>query len=149
MLQPRPLTEADAPRLWLLDQQCFAPGIAYSREEITLHLRNPRQPFHRAIEIGEELAGFILTARTRARGHVITLDVAPKFRQQRIGRTLMEAAEQFHLAHGASGMQLEVAVNNAQALAFYTRAGYAVIRTLPRYYSEDLDGLLLHKDFAG
>ncbi|HEY7855264.1 MAG TPA: N-acetyltransferase [Terriglobales bacterium] len=148
MLQPRPLSEADAPQLWRLDQQCFAPGIAYSQEEIRAHLRNPRQPYHRGIEVGEELAGFILTVRTRGRGHVITLDVAPSFRQRGIGRTLMAAAEQYHLANGATGMQLEVAVNNAGALAFYTRAGYNVIRTLPRYYSEDLDGLLLHKDFA-
>jgi ribosomal protein S18 acetylase RimI-like enzyme len=36
-------------------------------------------------------------------------------------------------------------VDNISALSFYKRQGYTVIRTLPRYYSNGVDALVLEK----
>ena len=49
----------------------------------------------------------------------------------------------------SSGCQvicLETAVDNAAAIAFYKRHGYDVIETVPRYYSNGVDALVLEKD---
>lgn len=137
---------ADAPRLWALDQECFAEGIAYSREEIEAVLR-AAGGFHRGIELGGELAAFILTLRRPRRGHVITVDVAPAHRRAGLGRQLLLASEEHYTRTGAVGMSLEAAVNNAAALQFYGRLGYRIERRLPGYYARDLDGLRMIKDF--
>jgi ribosomal-protein-alanine N-acetyltransferase len=144
----RPLAPSDLPALFALDQRCFPPGIAYSQREIRDALRLAPRGFHLACSAAASLAGFILTLRRADRGHVITIDVAPEFRRHGIGQRLLAAAEDFYRRTGARGMRLEAAVDNQPALAFYSRFGYRVIRTLPRYYSPRLDAVLLHKDWA-
>lgn len=143
----RPLIAADLPQLYALDQRCFAPGIAYSREEIAACLRHPGG-FHRGVESEGRLAGFILSQPRGQFGHVITVDVEPACRRQGVGEALMRAAAEHYRQRGARGMVLEAAVNNAAALAFYARLGYRVERTLPGYYAEDLDGLRLRCEWA-
>jgi ribosomal protein S18 acetylase RimI-like enzyme len=41
---------------------------------------------------------------------------------------------------------LETAVDNVAALAFYKRHSYDVVKTIPRYYSNGVDALLLEKN---
>lgn len=142
------LTPADSLRLWQLDQRCFPPGIAYSESEIREVLLQAGRGFHAATEVEGALAGFILTLLHRGRGHVITLDVAPEFRRQGVGRRLLAAAERHYARRGVGGMRLEAAVNNHAALRFYARLGYQPVRLLPGYYAADLDGLLLRKDWT-
>lgn len=144
----RPLTPADLPALFALDQRCFPPGIAYSQREIREALRLAPHGFHLAAFARTTLAGFILTLRRAGRGHVITIDVAPEFRRRGIGRRLLAAAEAFYRRAGARGMRLEAAADNAAAFAFYAGLGYRTVRVLPRYYTPRLDGVLLHKDWA-
>jgi ribosomal protein S18 acetylase RimI-like enzyme len=45
-----------------------------------------------------------------------------------------------------SDVRLETAVDNLSALAFYKRHGYSVMDTIPRYYSNGVDALLLDKN---
>lgn len=107
-----------------------------------------RRGFQLAAEACGSLAAFILTEPERGRGHVITVDVAPEHRRGGVGLALMQAAEDHYRAMGARGMSLEVAVNNAGALAFYARLGYRVARILRDYYAADLDALRLEKPLA-
>lgn len=144
----RSLNLADAEALFVLDQRCFVPGIAYSKAEIKEILAAAARGFHVALEREGALLGFILTLHHHGRGHVITVDVAPEHRREGVGQALMRAAEKFYREQGARGMRLEVAVNNQAAQRFYERLGYGVVRRLPRYYHAALDGLLLHKDWA-
>jgi len=37
-------------------------------------------------------------------------------------------------------------VDNIAALSFYKRHGFNVVKTIPRYYSNGVDALLLEKD---
>jgi len=110
----------------------------------------PEQPI--ASSTSEEtevtgILGFLVGERTpRGRGHIITIDVRERGRRQGVGSALLRAAEeQFRLAR-SHAIRLETAVDNLSALSFYKRHGYAVIRTIPRYYSNGVDALLLEKD---
>ncbi|MGH9392753.1 MAG: GNAT family N-acetyltransferase [Terriglobales bacterium] len=148
-MQMRALGGDDATALHELDQRCFPPGIAYSRGEIDAAL-GARDGFHRGAFVQGALAGFILTAPTRSgAGHVITVDVDARQRRAGIGRALLLAAEAHYRERAARAMRLEVAVNNAPALAFYAGLGYRVVRALPGYYARDLDGLRLEKSLPG
>lgn len=58
------------------------------------------------------------------RGWVNYLAVAPAYRQQAIGRRLMDEAEQRLLALGCPKINLQVRSSNEAVLAFYRRLGY-------------------------
>ena len=45
-------------------------------------------------------------------------------------------------------IELETAVDNVSALAFYKRHGYSVVKTFPRYYSNGMDALVLEKNLV-
>ena len=149
----------DLETLFQVDQQCFATGIAYSLMELATYIRG-RNSFTLVAErevASEETAarvsdvssivGFLVAHySSRGAGHIITIDVLPAFRRAGIGTKLLHGAEERLRTKGCHAVALETAVDNRTALAFYKRRGYYVQGTIPRYYPNNLDALVLKKD---
>lgn len=135
--------------LWTVDQRCFAPGIAYPRRELAAYVQR-RGAFTVVAEKAAKpnpIAGFIVAESSRRGvGHIITIDVLPESRRTGLGSKLLEAAETRLSQANCHTVVLETAVDNASALAFYKRHQYSVVKTLPRYYSNGVDALVLEKD---
>ena len=154
MLRVRESGLDDFDQLWRIDQQCFSSGIAYSREELSQYMRI-RGAFTLAGESEDgavkfHITGFVLATRDRrGTGRIITIDVLEEARRHGLGSRLLEAAETRLREQGCTRVLLEVAVDNAAAIAFYKRHQYAVLKTLPRYYLDTLDALLMEKKLAG
>lgn len=140
----------DLESLWRLDQSCFEEGISYSKAELQQYV-DLKNTFTLIAETAESdlrersICGFIIAHRRRGGyGHILTIDVDPNLRQQRIGTRLLAAAHERLSREGCHTMFLETAVNNLGAIAFYKRHGYTVVRTLPRYYqATGMDAFLL------
>lgn len=139
--------------LWNIDQKCFAPGIAYSRRELSIYIRR-RESFTVVAESssgksqsqGSEIVGFIVAeASSRRIGHIISIDVLPSARRFGIGSKLLGSAEERLRSDGCRAVVLETAVDNVSALSFYKRHFYHVIKAVPRYYSNGTDALVLEK----
>ena len=139
----------DFETLWRIDQECFPPGIAYSRQELKIYVRR-RSSFTMVAEAeaDRKIAGFIVAYGGLA-GHIITIDVVTAARRAGVGSQLLQAAEARLLEGGSKAVGLETAVDNAAALAFYKRHGYHVVSTWPRYYSNGVDALVMKKDLGG
>jgi ribosomal protein S18 acetylase RimI-like enzyme len=143
----RDYDRADFGKVLKLDQECFPEGIAYDRQELYHYLTRPGVIAIVAEEEGGELGGFIVVNRTRAGGaHVITIDVAAEHRRHGLGSKLMALAEIKLMRLACPLIQLEVAIDNKPAIHFYKRHGYSVIKTLPRYYLNSVDALVMLKD---
>jgi [ribosomal protein S18]-alanine N-acetyltransferase len=136
----------DFETLWGIDQECFPPGISYSRQELKSYI-NRRGAFTLVVSdpTAGRAAGFIVV-HGGAAGHVITIDVAEAHRRSGMGSLLLQAAEDRLRAAGCGSVGLETAVDNLAALAFYKRHGYNVIRVWPRYYSNGVDALVMKKE---
>ena len=150
--------------LWRIDQQCFAPGISYSRLELATYLQRPgafalvadRSEVSQTGTLGRTVnqgrpatmtVGFIVAETgSRGTGHIITIDVLPGARSEGVGSQLLRAAEERLRVLCCQSVILETAVDNKSALAFYKRHHYTVIKTLPRYYSNGVDAFVLKKD---
>ena len=138
----------DFETLWRMDQECFPPGISYSKQELKTYIRR-RGSFTlvaRAVDENNPL-GFIVV-HDGLTGHVITIDVDAKARRAGVGSSLLRAAEDRLRASRCRTVQLETAVDNLSALSFYKRHGYNVLRTWPRYYSNGVDALVMRKDLS-
>ncbi|HKN35038.1 MAG TPA: N-acetyltransferase [Terriglobales bacterium] len=152
----------DFETLWRIDQQCFAPGISYSRPELAAYMHaagsftlvaesqetpNTESPVGSATSGSGEIIGFLVGhANRRGAGHIITIDVLPQARRSGIGSRLLLAAEERLRAAHCSMVRLETAVDNTSALTFYKRHNYSLLRTIPRYYPGGLDAFVLQKN---
>jgi ribosomal-protein-alanine N-acetyltransferase len=144
----RDFRSEDFETLWLMDQECFAPGIAYSKPELKAYIRHRGSiTLVAADQEAGSTQGFIVAHRGPV-GHIITIDVATEARRSGVGSILLNAAEERLRSGGSHAVSLETAVDNVGALSFYKRHGYSVIRTWPRYYSNGVDALVLRKELA-
>ena len=134
----------DLETLWRIDQECFPPGISYSRLELKLYMRHVSSFTLVAADGAGKIAGFIV-AHGGPNGHIITIDVIASARRSGVGSLLLRTAEQRLHSAGSRSVGLETAVDNASALSFYKRHGYDIIKTWPRYYSNGVDALVLEK----
>jgi ribosomal-protein-alanine N-acetyltransferase len=138
----------DFETLWQIDQECFPPGISYSRQELKVYVRR-RGSFTLVAtsSADDKIAGFIV-AYGGLTGHIITIDVIAAARRSGVGSLLLRAAEDRLREAGSKAVGLETAVDNAAALAFYKCRGYHVVSTWPRYYSNGVDALVMKKNLS-
>jgi [ribosomal protein S18]-alanine N-acetyltransferase len=150
--------------LWRIDQQCFEPGISYSRLELATYLQ--RSGAFTLVADAPEVShagmlgwtanqgrpavvpvGFIVAETgSRGTGHIITIDVLPSARGKGVGSLLLQASEERLRDLRCVSVILETAADNRPALSFYKRHHYTVVKTLPRYYSNGVDAFVLKKD---
>jgi ribosomal-protein-alanine N-acetyltransferase len=162
----RDFRRQDFDSLWRIDQECFAPGIAYSRAELAAYIRlrgaftvvaesappertqaNPASDNKPIEESPSRVLGFIVAqANRRGIGHILTIDVPDEHRRFGIGSNLLAAAEDRLRAAPCRSVVLETAVDNSGALAFYKGHQYSVVKTIPRYYSNSVDAFVLEKE---
>jgi len=134
----------DFSTLFRLDQSCFPAGIAYSKTTLRYFLSLRCADCLVAME-DAHIAGFILTEENPPLAHVITLDVAEKFRRQGIGSALLAESERNLALRGVRHVLLETATNNDAGVAFWQRHGYRIEATLKRYYLSRLDAYEMRK----
>jgi ribosomal-protein-alanine N-acetyltransferase len=130
--------DADFSALCKIDEDCYAPEVAYSRRTMRAFLRLPGAECLVAEEAGE-IQGFILTDRDGPAGHIITLDVAPRTQRRGIGTALLGAAHASLARHGVREVELEASTVNDAAIAFWERHGYRSCGVLPNYYQNGED----------
>lgn len=141
----------DFDTLYAIDQTCFPSGISYSRSELSysIDLRNTFTVVAETSGRQPHIAGFLVGQKHgKGTGHIVTIDTLVQHRRSGLGSLLMDTAESRLVALGCNAIVLEVAVDNAPAIAFYKRLGYFVLKTIPRYYQGRLDALMMAKRVA-
>ena len=108
-----------------LHAAAFAPERGWSAEEIAALLAHPLVTAHVAA------AGFALTRTVADESELLTLAVAPEARRQGVGRALVA---RWLGGLGGARAFLEVAADNAGAIALYEAAGFEVSGIRRGYY---------------
>ncbi|MEJ0018327.1 MAG: GNAT family N-acetyltransferase [Acetobacteraceae bacterium] len=131
-------TPFHAPALAAIHAAAFPPREAWGADAISLQLALPG-----AFGLVDSRGGMLLGRVAADEAEVLTLAVAPAVRRQGIGAALLAAAKAAAAARGARALFLEVATNNAAALALYLRAGFIEVGRRRRYYADSSDALVL------
>jgi [ribosomal protein S18]-alanine N-acetyltransferase len=134
----------DFAQLHKLDQECFPPGIAYSKWSLHYYLSLPGADCL-VTEEGKQLAGFILAEDHPPLGHIITLDVAEKFRKRGVGTMLLQEMEEHFVFRGVESVLLETSVENKSGIAFWEKHGYRTEAVVKKYYLGKIDAFEMRK----
>ena len=134
----RSYTPSDFNNLYVIDQACYEPRIAYSRTELRQYLRFPGADCVLAEawrdHSAPEVIGFCITAHKDRSGYIITMDVLPEFRRRGCGSMLLVEAEARLTAAGVREIGLETATDNSVAIAFWQKHGYRKSGVRKNYY---------------
>lgn len=133
----RAATPADVAELAALDRAGFAPR-SWSAEQIAESLSVPR----RAAWI-EPAVGYAMAATAGDVTELERIAVAPAARRHGAGRRLVRTVVDHAAQSGASRVLLEVAADNAPAIALYEAAGGTAIDRRRDYYGRGADALVL------
>jgi ribosomal protein S18 acetylase RimI-like enzyme len=154
----RKFEEADFETIWQIDQICFDPLLAYSRQEMAFYISSPKSftlvaegdgnaglPSQSAGATNQNILGFIVTETRRKTGHIITIDVIADARRLGVGSALLQAAEEQLVRAGATVVALETPIDNNAAIRFYKEKQFVVEKTKAGYYANGLDALMMTK----
>jgi ribosomal-protein-alanine N-acetyltransferase len=148
----RPHSTSDLEALYEIDQLCYPPEIAYSRRELRNYLRFPganclvaEAVVENISEPGPAIIGFCITARLRAEGYIITMDVLAAHRRQGVAAALLAEAERRLAENGVSEVGLETATDNDSAIAFWQKHGYRKCGIRKHYYPGGRDAFSMSK----
>jgi len=148
----RPYSPSDLETLYEIDQLCYPPEIAYSRRELRNYLRFPganclvaEAVVKNIAESGPVIIGFCITARLRAEGYIITMDVLAAHRRQGVAAALLAEAERRLSENGVCEVGLETATDNDSAIAFWQKHGYRKCGIRKHYYPGGRDAFSMFK----
>lgn len=136
----RQMTVQDLDQLMVIEHQSFS--LPWSRQSYEAELQNAFANYLVCDSAGE-LAGYIGMWTVMEEAHLTNVAVAPKFRRQGIGRTLLLAQEKLARSKGASMMLLEVRPSNQAALDLYASLGYILSAIRNNYYSDNQEDALI------
>ncbi|RLG67480.1 ribosomal-protein-alanine N-acetyltransferase [archaeon] len=91
------------------------------------------------VEWGLPHIGFGLVSK----GHIVSLAVRTPYRRRGVASRLLEAVHNKMKQMGIKEAFLEVRVNNIPAIKLYEKFGYRVVRRIPGYYADGMDGYLM------
>ena len=120
-------TPEDAPALAALHARAFAP--AWAAQDFAALLASPGV----VGLISDD--GLALIRTVAGEAELLTIAVAPEARGHGAGRALLDAALEVAALAGAELVHLEVASDNAPALALYASAGFKRTGLRPKYYA--------------
>ncbi len=140
-------TPQNIEELLKIERECFR-AEAYTRQQI-LRLLESSDALALLIRVDGDASGFIIalleTQGKHRLGHVVTIDVAVKYRRKGLGSFLLREMENLLSERGVEAVYLEVRVDNQAALELYKKQGYVKAELLESYYSVRMHGLRLVK----
>lgn len=136
-------------QLYTLEKLCF-DHEAFTKRQLSYFLKD-RYTFGLMARLNGEIVGFII-ARIESDentnfGHIITLNVSPKYRRRGVAQRLMNETECILKKKGLDDCCLEVREMNKAALSLYKQLGYKEIARLEGYYGK-AHGLYLRKSLS-
>jgi ribosomal protein S18 acetylase RimI-like enzyme len=87
-----------------------------------------------------DIAGFVISQieveENAEYGHIVTINVAPKFRRKGVATKLLQEIESFLKQRSITQIRLEVREDNNPALKLYNKLDYMTQGKLDRYTQE-------------
>lgn len=137
----RPMTLKDLPRVMEIEKQSFL--FPWNEDHFRYELNVNPYSVSLVAEHERAIVGFINFWVMFDRAYINQIAVAPGYRKQKIGTTLMNDFLQRMRQNETKTVHLEVRVSNAPAIAFYRAFAFKEILKKPKYYDNGEDAFLM------
>jgi [ribosomal protein S18]-alanine N-acetyltransferase len=130
-----------------IDEASFPGGVAYDANELSYFMsRNGSETI--VVEEDGAIVAFLIIEvhRNRRSATVVTVDVRENSRRKGYGSQLLKRAEEILNDYGIELYDLQVDVANGEAILFYKKHGFNLVRTLRNYYANGHDAYLMVKE---
>jgi ribosomal-protein-alanine N-acetyltransferase len=130
-----------------IDVASFPRGVAYDANELAYFINRDGSETIVLEEDGSIAAFLIMELHSNRRSAtVVTVDVRESARRKGYGSQLIRRAEEILKDYGIEFYDLQVDVSNKNAILFYKKHGFNIVRTLRNYYSNGNDAYLMTKE---
>jgi ribosomal-protein-alanine N-acetyltransferase len=133
MIVIMPMKDKDIPQVVDIERRSFS----FPKPESIF-----REDEHKYLVARDEnkIAGYIGIEKILDETHIINMAVDPNYRQQGIGKRLMQ-----HVLNDEDVFFLEVRVSNDKAKAIYEKYGFKVINVRKGYYADGEDAYVMRR----
>lgn len=141
MVRIEPMTVADLAEVHRIEYASFSvpwPDEAYQSE-----LTGNRLASYLVARVNDEIVAFAGIWMMVDEAHITTFAVAPSWRKQRIGETLLISLLDLAIARHAREATLEVRLSNLPARRLYEKFGFRPVGVRARYYSDNGEDALI------
>ena len=137
---------SDLPVLLEIDKASFPSGVAYDSAELSYFMNRPSAETI-VLEHGGKIAAFLIMEVNprRQMATIVTLDVLKEFRRLGYAARLLRRSEEMLAREGVVLYELQVDVENAEAIAFYLKHGFRETGRLRAYYPNGRDAYVMVK----
>ena len=144
MIAILPLAECHIDAIAALEKRCFSDP--WSRNSIVSELNNEWSFWLVAVD-GDTVAGYIGSQLVPPEADVMNLAVAPAYRRQGVGQSLLNALTFELKQRQISSLSLEVRLSNTPARTLYERNGFSLAGCRKKYYvNPEEDALIMRKE---
>ena len=134
-------------RLYEIEMECFEKE-AFTKQQIA-YLLTDHNSVGLIAKLNGEIVGFEIGKASHdgsaVIGHILTIDVSPKYRRKGIGLRFLQEIERVFQQKGAKVCFLEVREDNIAALNLYQEFGYGEVGRLDNYYGNGIAGYVYRK----
>ena len=132
--------------LFRIEEDCFDQE-AFTKQQIA-YLLSDFNTVALIAKTNVDIAGFVIAQieveENAEYGHIVTINVAPKFRRKGVATKLLQEIENFLKQRSINQIRLEVREDNNAALKLYNKLDYKTQGKLDRYYGNK-HGIYLNK----
>jgi ribosomal-protein-alanine N-acetyltransferase len=132
--------------LFKIEEDCFDQE-AFTKQQIS-YLLSDFNTIALTAKSNVDITGFVIAQieveENTEYGHIVTINVAPRFRRKGVATKLLQEIESFLKQRSIAQIRLEVREDNNSALKLYHKLGYQTLGKLDRYYGNK-HGIFLKK----
>ncbi|MEM2178692.1 MAG: ribosomal protein S18-alanine N-acetyltransferase [Candidatus Methanomethylicaceae archaeon] len=96
-------------------------------------------------KINDHIVGYIIGIIEKNIGTIVSIAVKKDYRKKGIGKKLLDSIIEYFKSRNVSLVNLQVRIDNYEAISFYEKNGFKKIKVLKNYYSDGCDAFLMEK----
>lgn len=96
-------------------------------------------------KINNQIVGYIIGITKKNIGTIVSIAVKKDYRKKGIGKKLLDSIIEYFKSKNVSLINLQVRIDNYEAISFYEKNGFKKVKVLKNYYSDGCDAFLMEK----
>jgi ribosomal-protein-alanine N-acetyltransferase len=96
-------------------------------------------------KMNDQIVGYIIGIIEKNIGTIVSIAVKKDYRRKGIGKKLLDCIIEYFKSKNISIINLQVRIDNYEAISFYENNGFKKVKILKNYYGDGCDAFLMEK----